>query len=809
MFFTREDINKIYQALLKLGIKDSELPETSDVKNDDTLAIVQDGKNKQINVREFLNQISLWKREDFINITDKYKKSHITLVEAIQAIPIVQRKEGLVITFLDNESNWRIYQFRGSLLQFNNETLWVDLYDFSPYIIDSILPDEEDITQSAIDEQGNTYLSLKDREYSPSEFSGKGYKILRRNIIEIEDANSNKVKKNVLYQDMINKSNTIYEIRYDFDLNNQKIELQQNCILYFNGGRLFNGTLISNDTAIENCQSGVFNNIKFQNTWNISYISYTFFNNYINDTELLRAIFNLGLNGKNKCVIDLESRQYNVLSERLEKYGDSIYRFVNSMNKTINGNNAIINDKRPKEIFSTENWDGILGFDSSHNISIINLNYINNSTEYEWGSELGYKGPSFILLNYDCSGFNIISNITGARYGVKVGNFNHYWITGEYGIKNSTLNITAFECGYPVAIEAGDNLDISVVSKVNHRAAYLCGISNSKIRIKAKDIYIAPVQCLLSDTRVSKIKDKPNYKSCYNLDVEVHDMGTTIATNPNSTSYLVGFQSYTLFKERTEPLIWNNINVVCIKEKQSDKIALFTFSHLNTDESPNNINDLFSNITIKAIDVNPSTSICASISPSQYKTYKNISFEVIAPQQKLIWDNASKGDLILQNSELKIARIAGNIKVDGCKITSWEKLNSNIGVDWYEADVNNSDVHIINSVVDKLDVDFGSLRYSDVTVMPKGLNKKSIVFDNLLRSPKIWDGAKWRDCNGVTLEAKKSGTFAEKPRAYMNIYPGYSYFCTDRQTSEGSTNGIVIYHKGDNVWVDALGRVVS
>ena len=129
MFFTREDINKIYQALLKLGIKDSELPETSDVKNDDTLAIIQDGKNKQINVREFLNQISLWKREDFINITDKYKKSHITLVEAIQAIPIVQRKEGLVITFLDTENNWRIYQFRGSLLQFNNETLWVELIE--------------------------------------------------------------------------------------------------------------------------------------------------------------------------------------------------------------------------------------------------------------------------------------------------------------------------------------------------------------------------------------------------------------------------------------------------------------------------------------------------------------------------------------------------------------------------------------------------------------------------------------------------------------------------------------------------------
>ena len=129
MFFTREDIDKIQQGLLSLGVKDSELPKVNNITNSDTLAIVQDGKNKQINVREFLNQISLWKREDFINVTDKYKKSHITLVEAIQAIPIVQRKEGLVITFLDTENNWRIYQFRGSLLQFNNETLWVELIE--------------------------------------------------------------------------------------------------------------------------------------------------------------------------------------------------------------------------------------------------------------------------------------------------------------------------------------------------------------------------------------------------------------------------------------------------------------------------------------------------------------------------------------------------------------------------------------------------------------------------------------------------------------------------------------------------------
>ena len=72
MFFTREDILKIQQALLQLGVKDSELPSVESVTYDDILSIVQDGKNKQISIKDFFNQLSLWRREDFINITDKY-----------------------------------------------------------------------------------------------------------------------------------------------------------------------------------------------------------------------------------------------------------------------------------------------------------------------------------------------------------------------------------------------------------------------------------------------------------------------------------------------------------------------------------------------------------------------------------------------------------------------------------------------------------------------------------------------------------------------------------------------------------------
>lgn len=236
MFFTREDIEKIHQGLLRFGIKDSELPETINVNSDDTLAVVQDGKNKKINIEEFLNNISLFKKEGFINITDRFNKHSMSLMEAIQTVPTHQRIDGLVITFEDINGDWRIYQFRGDAVDFFAENKWTDLYDYTNYIVKSITPDEEDLTVSKPDKNGNAIVSLKDRVYSESDFSGKGYKILRKNIQTIDG-----IMKNILTQDMIINENTIYEIRYDFDLNNETIVLPKNCRLRFNGGSINNG----------------------------------------------------------------------------------------------------------------------------------------------------------------------------------------------------------------------------------------------------------------------------------------------------------------------------------------------------------------------------------------------------------------------------------------------------------------------------------------------------------------------------------------------------------------------------------------
>lgn len=51
-------------------------------------------------------------------------------------------------------------------------------------------------------------------------------------------------------QSDFDKENTIYEVRYDFDLDNKEITIPANCVLKFNGGKFTNGTLIFSTTYI-------------------------------------------------------------------------------------------------------------------------------------------------------------------------------------------------------------------------------------------------------------------------------------------------------------------------------------------------------------------------------------------------------------------------------------------------------------------------------------------------------------------------------------------------------------------------------
>lgn len=137
MFFTREDILKIQQALFKVSVKDSELPNAEHVTPNDIISIVQNGKNKKIKIVDFFEQISLGDKV-IINISNKYDEYYISLSEAINLVPELQRKKGLFITFQDVNGNWQFYQFRGTLEEFSEKDKWFN-FDFEKYLMETLI----------------------------------------------------------------------------------------------------------------------------------------------------------------------------------------------------------------------------------------------------------------------------------------------------------------------------------------------------------------------------------------------------------------------------------------------------------------------------------------------------------------------------------------------------------------------------------------------------------------------------------------------------------------------------------------------
>lgn len=101
--------------------------------------------------------------------------------------------------------------------------------------------DEEDITSVG------SLLKLKDR----MDVNGKGYVILR---------------KNKSFAEQVTKENTIYEIRYDFNLG-ESVTMPKNCVLKFCGGTLINGLIVGDLTTIENADYGAFDNVVLKGSY--------------------------------------------------------------------------------------------------------------------------------------------------------------------------------------------------------------------------------------------------------------------------------------------------------------------------------------------------------------------------------------------------------------------------------------------------------------------------------------------------------------------------------------------------------------
>lgn len=194
-----------------------------------------------------------------ILINHIYVEYNNNAIDTKKDIPATLRKKGLWITYLDYRNYYITECYKGEELDdeaWSDDNNWEIIPDvrfvesatmripdeailpnhLSPALQELILnsghvtnlPDDEDLEQVA------GVLKLKNRSYNEYLASGKGYKILRKNWIN---------SKNILTAADFNQTDTIYEVRYDFDLQGATIVLPRNCDLSFTGGHINNGSI--------------------------------------------------------------------------------------------------------------------------------------------------------------------------------------------------------------------------------------------------------------------------------------------------------------------------------------------------------------------------------------------------------------------------------------------------------------------------------------------------------------------------------------------------------------------------------------
>lgn len=188
------------------------------------------------------------------------------------AVPIIMRRKGLYITYYLPDDVVITEFFNGNKTEVSDtnwikDELWVkDVNELNVYdvkisdgsiTLDKLseevmklisskgditinnFPDNEDLELYTIYQDSNNKIDairFKDRDNS----NGMAYKYLR------------KTKNMILSQSDFNQANTIYEIRYNFDLNGNTINIPDSCELKFVGGSLKNGILDGNFTISSN-----------------------------------------------------------------------------------------------------------------------------------------------------------------------------------------------------------------------------------------------------------------------------------------------------------------------------------------------------------------------------------------------------------------------------------------------------------------------------------------------------------------------------------------------------------------------------
>lgn len=431
-------------------------------------------------------------------------------------------------------------------------------------------PDEEDITTEVVNNEH--VLKLADKEYRPENYSGKGYKRLRKNIqkinlavtkitvnsaptkdgeisvtinnidthislvkdthntpaivaqtisdalvsahtdynievteniitltrkhsgevassafdvadtgvtLVIEDSTKS-AKRNILTPVMINQPNTIYEIRYDFDLNGETIEMKEGCTFKFEGGSLSNGSLVGNNTYIKYIKGNVLfkENLCIAGRWNVPYITSSMFEDLSSDNEIKKLIYltdksifntviiehgtyNVSVKSPLDYAIGLNSNTKLILNGTISLAPNNfasydVLKISDSSNVVVEGTGSIIGDKST-HTGTTGEWGVGVEILNSKNIKIDGINILDC-----WGDcvYVGDNSKQICLSNLN------IDN--GRRQGISI-------VSGDNIVVENCIirNISGTNPEYGIDIEPNKEQSIDNVY-INNIKFYSC-----------------------------------------------------------------------------------------------------------------------------------------------------------------------------------------------------------------------------------------------------------------------------------------------------------------------------------------------
>lgn len=419
-------------------------------------------------------------------------------------------------------------------------------------------PDEEDLT-SKMGSNNREVLSLKDREYNPLEFSGKGYKILRKNLQKVtcaitkiqvtkapttdgyvsiiingvethvnlvsstdntvalvakkiadklsetmdeyvtsvdgalvtctrrfggdvtassfsgvstgSDATVSESSKtelrNLLTTVMLNQSNCIYEIRYDFDLDGKTLEVPENCTLKFEGGSLENGEINCNNSNIQSIPYNIFRNIKLTGfIYNVEYPVEWF--GASKDLDDNSPIINFMINMLSK----LKSGKFTIILSFLYKIKSTII---------LKNGISIVG----KGIYDYTDWNGV-----------------NNNTNYS-GFYASFDKTDCAILDYtDQTTLPIFDDYNGTKYNFTGSIFKNFTILAD-------KDKDAINCGIRLRwFFAGEISNIRIIHTnigIALNWSWNFTIRNCKIRSTAIGLYLYQVtQCVINNVYLFK-----------------------------------------------------------------------------------------------------------------------------------------------------------------------------------------------------------------------------------------------------------------------------------------------------------------